>query len=271
MECINSIKNRISLLIFSCDKYQDLWESHFFFLNKYWNERSIKTILVTDCNTSRKIDNVEIVSAGENSQFSDRMPVAVKCVNSKYIMITLDDYMLTEKVEEKKIENILDIMDEENLDYVRLYRYPRKKIGSKLKGYRGIYRIDATKTYQVNLFVGIWRKDFLEKTFVEGKNAWQYEVSLASAAKKENAKCAMTNGNEFKIIDVVCKGKFFHKGYKFLKKYNLYTSDRKILSRWYEIKLEIKKLGIRSMPKFVTDIVRTFMIKLGHTYYSQQK
>lgn len=258
-------------MIFSCDKYQDLWDPHFFLLNKYWNKKNIKTILVTDCNTSRKIDNVEIVSAGEDSQFSERVPAAVKCVNSKYVMITLDDYMLTEKVDERKIENILDIMDKENLDYVRLYRYPRKKLGSKLKGYKGIYHIDATKTYQVNLFVGIWRKEFLKKTFVEEKNAWQYEVSLASAAKKENAKCAMTNGDEFKIIDVVCKGKFFHKGYKFLKKNDLYKGNRKVLSRWYEIKLETKRFGIRIMPTFVTNIARAFMIKLGHTYYSQQK
>lgn len=109
----------------------------------------------------------------------------------------------------------------------------------------------------------------MEAAIREPKNAWQFEVSLTHVATELGAKCAMSNNNEFKILDVVRKGKLLHKSARYLKKRNLYHGNRPVISMWYEIKLGVRTWGIRLMPKGITKLVRNIMIKMGHHYYSQ--
>lgn len=103
----------------------------------------------------------------------------------------------------------------------------------------------------------------------EPRNAWKFEVSLTRVATELGAKCAMTNNGEYKILDVVRKGKLLHKAVRYFKKNPVYHGDRSVISIWYEIKLGIRTWGIRLMPKFITKAARSFMIKSGHHYFSQ--
>ena len=79
----------------------------------------------------------------------------------------------------------------------------------------------------------------------------------------------MSNNREFVILDVVRKGKLLHRAAKYFKMHDVYHGDRPVISWWYEIKLGIRTWGVRLMPRRITNIARSLMIKLGHHYYSQ--
>lgn len=264
-----SLKNRLTLVVHSCNKFSDLWDAHMTLLNRNWKDRDIDTFLVTDEETKSSYENVKIISTGKGKELSERTAGMLPYINTEYVLITLDDYFPIYPISSAKIERIVDIMDKENIDYVRLFLRPKYKHGDKWKGYDRFYKVDTTRRYSVNLYVGIWRKDFIEKTIKEPLNAWKYEVSLSKLANQVNAKCAMSTGKEFEILDVVRKGKILNKAAKYLQKNNLYHGNREVISRAYEIKLGIRTWGIRIMPKFVTDLSRKIMIKLGHHYFSQ--
>ena len=57
------LKNKLTLVIHTCDKFSDLWDGHISLLNKNWSDREIKTLLVTDKQTDRVFDGVDIIAA----------------------------------------------------------------------------------------------------------------------------------------------------------------------------------------------------------------
>lgn len=263
-------KDKMTMLILSCDKFSDLWDGHVELLDKNWPDRDMDTYIVTDCNTEKTYKNVKIISAGKEKEWSERLKFALKYVNTEYVFITLDDYFLTQKVINRKIKCLIELMQEKNIDYMRLFLRPKCPKSAEMRDYKNIYWINTNDRYSVNLYAGIWKKRFLENTVRKPKNAWQFEVALPKIATEVGAKCAMSNNKEFVILDVVRKGKLLHKATRYFKKHGVYYGNRPVISRWYEIKLGIRTWGVRLMPKCVTDFVRSIMIKLGHHYYSQE-
>ena len=263
------LKDQMTMIILSCDKFSDLWEGHVKLLEENWPDRGMKTILVTDRPTEHSFDHVSVIAAGEDKEWSERFGFALEHTDTEYVFVTLDDYFLIKPVSTPQIQGLLDMMTKEKLDYVRLYLRPKCPQSAKMPEYGEVYRINTRENYSVNLYAGIWRKSFLVQTIRTPKNAWQYEVSLPRIATEVGAKCAMSNNREFVILDVVRKGKLLHRAAKYFEVHDIYRGDRPVISRWYEIKLGIRTWGVRLMPKGITNIVRHLMIKLGHHYYSQ--
>lgn len=264
------LNNNLTMIIHSCDKFSDLWDGQIKLLNKNWPNRNFRVIILTDENTNnKKYDNVEIICAGKGTEITQRLEYVIDSINTKYVFVTLDDYYLIKPVDNKKIEYLLDEMEENSYDYIRLFLRPKYRRKDKIKGKIKQYRIDTSRNYSVNLYAGIWTKEFIRKTlFKSTKNAWQYEVTLSRVANKENAKCIISLNKEYEILDVVRKGKFLHKSYRYLKKNNLYNGNRKVNSYWYEFKLNIRTFIGRHCPNFLYKILKKIMKKFGKTYYS---
>ena len=261
--------NKMTMLILSCGLFSDLWDAHVYQLEKYWADRGMDTYIVTDKRQDTSYENVKVIAAGDGVEFTDRLKYALEQIESEYIFITLDDYFLIETVSNDKINTLLKLMDERGYDYIRLFKRPTKAKGKKVEGYKKINDVKIDRGYSVNLYSGIWRKDFLYSTLRESLNPWVYEVRLHKVAVEIGAKCAVSNNREFVILDVVRKGKILNKANNYFKKHDIYHGDRPVHTRWYEFKLGVRTWGNRIMPRFVVNMVRRFMIRRGHHYYSQ--
>ena len=260
------------MLILSCDKYSDLCDSHVEQLNKNWKNRKFKTYIVTDKEQNRIWDNVKLLCAGENTEFTDRLKFALSRVETKYVFITLDDYFLIEKVDEKSIDNLIEVMNKKNIDYIRLFPDPRRATSDAIKGYERLNYISTEDIYSVNLYASIWTKDFMNSTISERKNPWQYEVSLYKIANKRGAICAVSNNEEFKILDVVRKGKILYGANKYMKRYGIvYNGNREVHSLLYEIHENIRAFILIHMPKKMYYSLRKWLIKMGmHSISNEQ-
>ncbi len=264
-------KDKMTMFIFSCEKFSDLWDAHIELLEKNWQDRGMDTYIVTDSPHQAEYKNVTVMSCGENKEFSERLDYALKQIDTEYVFVTLDDYFLINPVSNDKIANLIDMMDKENLDYVRLFPHPKKANGEKMSQYGKVNKIVNNSPYSVNLYVGIWRKSFFEKTVLNLRDIWHYEVSLSKIATELDAKCAVSNNKEFVILDVVRKGKILNKANRFFKKYGYYHGNREVQSKWYEFRLTVRTLGVRYAPEFVVNLARKFMMKLGYHYFSQDE
>lgn len=263
--------DRITMLIFSCDAFSDLWDGQIELLNKNWQDRGIRTCIITDKPTKKVIDDVEILSAGTETEFTERVSFALQNVSTEYVFVTLDDYYLIKQVETRKIEKLLDIMDEEQIDYLRLFLRAKSSNKEQIKDYAGICWVDTSCRYSVNLYSGIWRKTFMMKTTADRKNPWQYEVSLPRLARENGAKCAMSYNKEYVILDVVRKGKILNRANRYFNKHGVYHGNRPVHSYLYEFRLGIQTWGARLAPKWAVDMVRSFLIKRGYHFYSQDE
>ena len=261
--------NKMTLLILSCELFSDLWDAHVYQLEKYWSDRGMDTYIVTDKKHETSYEGVKVIAAGEGVEFTDRLKYALEQIDSEYIFITLDDYFLIKNVSNESIEHLVGLMDEQNYDYIRLFKRPTKSKGKRIKGYKRVNDINVNNRYSVNLYSGIWRKEFLKNTLREPLNPWVYEVRLWKVAMELGARCAVSNNHEFVILDVVRKGKILNKANNYFKKHDIYHGSRPVHTHWYEFKLGVRTWGARLMPKFIVNAARKFMIKQGHHYFSQ--
>ena len=265
------MKKNLTMLILSCDKFSDLWDGHIKLLEKNWPDRDIKTIIVTDKASEKSYPGVQILAAGTDVEWSDRLAYALRFVSTDYVFITLDDYFLIKKVNDQSIVELIQMMEKENVDYVRLFPRPKAATREELTGYKGIRKVDVSCHYSVNLYSGIWKKDFVESTVKTPKNAWQFEVLLRRRAEEYGATCVVSLRNEFQILDVVRKGKLLHKSAAYFKKHpGIYEGNREVNTWEYEIKLTIQQQVARHMPRPIKRKAKSFMVKRGHRYYSDE-
>ncbi|MCF8020015.1 MAG: hypothetical protein K9L62_11495 [Vallitaleaceae bacterium] len=260
------LKDKLTLVIHSCEKFSDLWDAHVHLLNQNWGDRNINTLLITDKETSKSFNGITIFPAGDRKELPQRMDSALALIHTEFIFITLDDYFLTNKISSEKIADLVSVMEKENLDYIRIFPIPKGK--GKIEGYDSLYNINLNENYQVNLYPGLWRKSFVQKTIRESLNAWQYEVSLTKIAREIGAVCAMSKGKEFEILDIVRKGKILNKANRYLKKHHLYNGSREIISLRQELKLDFMFYGKELIPNGITKCIKRFLVKRGHQFYS---
>ena len=263
--------DKMTLLIFTCEKFSDLWDTHIHLLEKNWPDRGVETVLVTDEYHETHYPNVKLLAAGKNASFSARVRCACNEIQTPFVLLTLDDYFLIEPVSTERMNQLLYAMDEFGMDYLRLYDRPKRATGECLSESLSLYKIHNEERYSVNLYSGIWRTSFLLQTAIGDKSPWSFEASLSRAAVALKAFCAMDAQKDFIILDVVRKGKILNKANRYLKKHNLYHGDRPVQSIWYENMLAIRTFGVRHFPRPIVNLVRQAMMKLGRHYYSQEQ
>lgn len=261
-----SITKELTMLISTCQAYSDLWDANILLLNRNWADRGIKTILLTDAPCERKYENISMFSAGEK-EWSERLGAVLPEIETEFILLTLDDYFITQPISTKRIERLIKIMIQENIDYIRLSLRPWEN--QKFKRYKDLFKIDLNKNYAVNLSVGIWRKSFLEKLIQEPLNAWKFEVSLTKIARTEGATCAMSKGSEFPVLDVIRKGKLLRKAYQYFKKDPIYSSSREIMKWKDEIFLEIRTVISFIFPRRILLFLKQRGRNHGMVFYSE--
>ncbi len=264
------LKNKLTLLIHSCDKFSDLWPAHIKLLNQNWPDRGIRTILLTDKPRDDKYDGVEIIGAGDGKEITERIRHVLPLIDTEYVLVTLDDYFVTTPIDTARIARLVEIMEQEHYDYIRLYDRPHCPLTSS--GHKGIYTYELDHDYRVNLYSGIWRKDFIERTLGDKVlNAWEFEVTLTERARNANGNCAVSHGKEFPILDVVRKGRILPKAWRYLKKNNLYEGDRTMYPYAGYFYLGVKTIVIRYVQKLPSPIyhsIKNFCVKLGTKSFS---
>lgn len=261
-----NLNNELILIISSCESYSDLWENHMKLLNQNWAERNIDTVIVTDKHHDGKVENAKIFCAGDSLEMPQRIKEYLKHVKTEYVLLTLDDYYVKKKINNKKIVRAVELMKRYSLDYLRFWKYPHER--TKILGVKNVRKIELLGNYKVNLYPAIWRKTFLEQTIQNSLSAWEYEVSLTQIARSLNAKCAYSTNGEFPIVDVIRKGKLLHPAKHFLKARGM-TLDRELISWRQEIKLGFLYYVKEIVPKPILRVLKKILVKRGHKFISK--
>ncbi len=257
----------ISLLILSCDAFSDIWDANFTLLENNFGNRNMETYLVSDKENKKiKRDNIHFIFAGEEKEFSHRIKEALSRISTKYVLITLDDYLLTKPIKIKKINELLEIIKCEDYDYFRLFNTPS---GKKKTKYKKIKTINPLDVYDVNLYPGIWKTEVLKEMVNEDLNPWQFEVSLSNKMEQKGYRCAMTSKKVFPFMDTIRKGKLLIKSRRFLTKNQLYFGDRKRISFAKSFELTFKWYLKKILPKKLLKKIKNYLKKKGMSFYSE--
>lgn len=266
------LKDKITCLIFSCDKFSDLWDGNLKMFRKNWPERDFETYIVTDKPTDRTFPDVKIIAAGADVEWSDRLKYALQYVKTDYVFVTLDDYFLIKKVDNNRMCQLVDLMIEGKYDYIRLFKNPKNATGKSIEEVRDLYCIINEMNYSVNLYSGFWSKKFFEYCVKEPRNAWMFEVTLHEQAVNYGARCLVDYADDYKILDVVRKGKILHNAARYFKKHpGIYEGDRELQSAKYEFKLWWKIFFQEHTPAFLFNLFRKIYVTMGGQSFTYTK
>lgn len=256
------------VLISSCESFSDLWDENIALLKKNWQGRPWKTYLLTDEPTDKIYNNINIISAGKDKNFPMRIKYALEKIDSEYILLTLDDYFVIDRIYEEKLSYLVERMESDNIDYLKLYdrRITNPKKYSPLET---ITKIDLSKKYAVTLYPAIWKKSFLINSVKDDTMIWKYEVGLTKYASESNANCMFSCSGVYNILDVVRKGKVLNKANKYFKKNKISIGSRPIISRSTEFKLAIMDWASWHMPREAIVFIKKILKKFGFTFYSE--
>lgn len=265
------MNKKMTIVVDSFDGYSDIWPSFFKVLNIYWPDCPYQIKLISNFKTYSGIDTIK---TGEEINWSFRTLNAIKQIDSEYILLLLEDYLISSPIQNKKIKEALDFMINQKVKYLRLTNIPKSRFNIEN---RKIFPLYKDEEYAINLQASIWQKDFLiENLEKHPGNAWQFEIGLLRETKNKNhdeiTGCFGCIDDPLHIKNGVLKGKWFPQTLKYFQNKNIkiewekrgklsrYQALRYSFVFWIKSKISyserkklkcfLQKIGI----KFVSDI-----------------
>ena len=254
------------ILILSCDAFSDIWEINCAFLKQNWKESLRNASLVTEISEPDFASPIRIVHTGKQA-YADKVQLALEEIQSPYVILLLDDYLLTKRIDQKEIESVLLEAAENNADYIRFDRFRGEK---KKKGSKHLYSMRplGSRPYQVNMEPSLWKTSSLRKMLHGQKTAWELEVSLTEEAKRCDLRCFSTKKKILPYLDTIRKGKILHRAWKTVKQSPYYHGNREKCPLKNETRLFLISVGKALTPYPLQKAIKRWLVKRGHRYYS---
>lgn len=182
------MKNKLKMLVNSCDAYDDLWEMFYRAIDEYWLDRDVDVLI----NTENKIDigfDAEGLSLHNSSASSwgARLIETINDIEQDYILMVCDDFILEDYVDSSNFEKIISWLDKD--ESISVFYLEDLFLSSEDDGRFENYRlIDHKSDFRLNTAPAIWRKSHLLDYTKQIDNPWAWEVFGTYRTQKTNRK-----------------------------------------------------------------------------------
>lgn len=184
---VQKMKNyNVTILVNSCDKYEDAWEPFFRLLKIQWPDCPYDIVLSTETKTYNcDFFNVRTINSDPNLSWSSRLKYTLNQIETEYVLFFLEDFFLLEKVQTDIFGLALDlIMTNEKIGLITFNKRNLGAIFPSKPDYENLFvELKKTVLTRTNVLVGLWRKEYYMKLLVDGENPWEYEKNSNLRAK----------------------------------------------------------------------------------------
>ena len=254
--------NKIALIVLSCDAYSDLWP---IFINQFeinWRDCPYDKYISTNHLNSGS-NSFQDLKIGEDKSWSDGVRKALTQLKDKYeyALITLEDSVLVEKVDNNKFNEILTEFVKLNGNYLKFIKKPSPT--NRFNSYFG--EIKPGSLYRPTCVYALWKIETLLSLLDENENAWEFE-RFGSIRSDKYPGFYVVYEDFFKILNTIVKGKWVPSELKRLRRIGIHPQlERQILSNMSAFNLKFKTL----IFKIFTTIIpwqyrRKIVLKIKH-------
>jgi hypothetical protein len=168
------LAERLSIYVSSFDDYADIWPVFFTRFFKYWPDCPFPIYLGS---VSKIYDDKRVLPlhAGDHKNWSSRAVEHLSRLDSPYVLMMLEDYMIDRPVDSALLNRLVALMDLYDLQAIRLYPDPAPAMampGVPLIGFQGIGQLNRTNTHAT-----IWRRESLLNLIRPGESLWEFEIN----------------------------------------------------------------------------------------------
>jgi hypothetical protein len=179
-----SAKSTMTVLIQSCDRYSDLWKPFYHFFYQNWPDNPFPVYHLSE---TRKLSDKQVIdiSGGINKTWSELLIIALKQIQSEYVLLLLEDYFLIRKVDNLDFYHLLEIAKKESPAFIRIFPVPGPDVDHP--HYTDIGIIDKRSPYSISTQATIWNREVLLNFLVPQESAWDLEVKGSGRASEITA------------------------------------------------------------------------------------
>ena len=183
-----ALKDKLTVIVNSCDAYEDLWFPFFSLYKKYWGDNNVRLILNTE-SKEFYFEGLDIECIhSTDKKYGARILNTLSEVHTEYVLLLLDDFFLRKPVDMARVCDIIKWMNEDsqiayfNSDCTDVYAE------WEVDHYPGFRRIPPGSEYVLNLQAAIWRKEVLQEYWKTDISPWEWEIFVNMRTFLENEK-----------------------------------------------------------------------------------
>lgn len=258
------MSNSLSIIIVGYDKDSDIWPISNQMWKNYWSDCSFKTIFVSVNNKNIGSPYDKVITASNKNAYSERLLMALKEVETDYVLLLLHDFGLYAKPDDSFLVHCCDFMKQNNIRFCQLGTQYKNKI----RKYKKIKKTEFSlmkknRLYRISLQPAIWKKDYLLEvaSAVYMDSAFDFESFLNQkiGMKLSKEKACFPNNYNFPIIDLLEKGKISYPMQEFMADNNYHFSSERVKQSKREYKKIVSRMKLYElMPTAFIKIIGRF-------------
>lgn len=252
-----------TVLVMGCDEYFDVLQLNGEFREKYYSNCKFAYFCCTQTKRPYNGKYDSIVLNKISDVWTVRLHNALEQIKTPYVMLILDDFFFSCKVDETKIMEYLNIMQENCVGMLKLI--PEAKRRYKLiptdREFGELRKGDA---FRVNFTVGIWKKDFLNKVTPNSCSVWEAERTAIEESNKYPYKVWTVIEDNIGFVHAIMSGGWTKAARRFFRQENLEKSkyEQRKNKQWYIYSKDvIYNISAMIAPKLMMKLVR--ILKIG--------
>lgn len=216
---MSKVSEKCSILIISTDKNSDLWPLFFELFKINWKDCKMPIYLMSEAKTYKDPDliikNNFPYKKSNINLWSNRLISNLKLIETEYVIPILDDFFIESKVNQKKIEDFISILDKYTNSSV-IYLSEHSGGGKPTNIHSDLLIRPKKISYKLSAQIGIWRIMDLLKLVKPFENPWQFEIHGSKRAWNSDKNFFVIKSNyispiKYTFTGVLKRGKWIKK------------------------------------------------------------
>ena len=172
-------KDECTILVCSCDSYEDTWYPFFKLFKKYWPDCPYEIILNTESKSYSFEDlNIHCLQKfrNRNVPYGERMIAHLKTVSTPYTLVLMDDFFLRKPVNEGELQRVINWLKNDRRAVVFSFQLVKDEMNTDSPKYKGYCKRPIYGEYKFNFQAAIWKTDYLLKSWKKHESPWEWET-----------------------------------------------------------------------------------------------
>lgn len=167
--------SRCTILVNSCDKYEEAWIPFFTLFRKFWKDCPFEVCLATETKVFDLL-GCRTINTGSGS-WTGRLNKALRSINTPYVIFLLEDFFFQAPVKTGKLLELLSYMFEDK-NIGAFYFCKTEGYTTPSEKYKDFYDMnDPNKViYHLNCQAALWNKSVFEKATSIEMDPWKFEM-----------------------------------------------------------------------------------------------
>lgn len=175
---MSQLEKNCTLLVNSCDSYEDCWDGFFDLLLIQWKNFNMKVVLNTETKNYSH-DGLSIETMGlcaKEMPWGKRLIETLKRIDTKYILFALDDFYLDQPVRVEELQKCYDYMEQNSeIAYFSFLPTNDKNNVASTK-YIGFEKRSQNGDYRLNCQFALWNRESLLSFIRPHESPWEWEL-----------------------------------------------------------------------------------------------